>query len=159
MKYVFLIVLSACIILFARSKILVYKRFIKNGEEFLNFLSFAGSQITYSDYTIYEIVKRFNRLNNNSLFFLSEAREPVFKSVESKLKNSDALTKKQIELINAFFVYFGKSGEREQLNHIANYERMFLEENMRIKEEYKDKHRLITRLSLLLSAAVFVILM
>ncbi len=158
MKYVFLLILSCCIIAFSRIILYKYKNRVKDGEQFLSFLSFAYSEVSYSSITVAQIVKKFNKLNADSPDFLSGCKEPVYKDVEVKLKNNKDLTQKQKELIISFFVSFGTSGEEEQLKHIKNHKELFSAEQARLSEEYKEKSKLVTKLSVLLAAAVFVIL-
>ena len=63
MKYVFLLILSCCIIAFSRIILYKYKNRVKDGEQFLSFLSFAYSEVSYSSITVAQIVKKFNKLN------------------------------------------------------------------------------------------------
>ena len=158
MKYFFIIILSSSVVLIARIIILRYKTRVKLGEEFLNFLSFAFSQISYSSMTVSQIVEKFNSLSCDTPPFLCDCTEPVYKCVEQKVSTNNDLTPKQKELIISFFASFGTSGEEEQLKHIKNYKSLFSAEQERLSEEYNEKNKLITKLSLLLAAVVFVIL-
>ena len=158
MKYFFLAVLSASVIVTARIITLKYKNRVKLGEEFLNFLSFAHSEISFASMTVAQICEKFASLNSDVPDFLTGCSEPIYKDVENKLKNNSDLTPKQKELIISFFVSFGTSGESEQLNHIENYKQLFSAEQERLSEECNEKCKLITKLSVLLAAAVFVIL-
>ena len=158
MKYVFLLILSASVIVIARIIILKYKSRVKTGEQFLDFLSFAYSEISYSSMTVNEIVGKFISLSGDAPDFLKESAEPIYKSVEDKLNINSDLTVKQKELIISFFASFGTSGEAEQLKHIKNYKSLFCAEQERLREECREKSKLITKLSVLLAVAVFVIL-
>ena len=66
MKYVFLLILSASVIVIARIIILKYKSRVKTGEQFLDFLSFAYSEISYSSMTVNEIVGKFISLSGDA---------------------------------------------------------------------------------------------
>ena len=158
MKYFFIIILSASVVLVARIIILRYKARVKLGEEFLNFLSFAFSQVSFSSMTVAQIVQKFNSFSSDTPPFLKDCNEPVYKDIERKLSINNDLTPKQKELIISFFASFGTSGEQEQLKHIKNYKSLFSAEQERLSEEYNEKNKLITKLSLLLAVAVFVIL-
>ena len=158
MKYFFLLILSASVIVFSRILIQKYKNRVKIGEQFLSFLSFAYSEISYSSMTVTQIIEKFNSINKDTPDFLKDYTEPISKSVEQKLSTDKDLTEKQKELIISFFNSFGTSGEDEQLKHIKNYKSLFSAQQEKLSTECKEKSKLITKLSLLLAAAVFVIL-
>lgn len=158
MKYFFLLLLSTSVILVSRIIVQKYKNTIKIGEQFLSFLSFAYSEISYSSMTVTEIVQKFNSLSTDVPDFLKECTEPISNGVEQKLSTNKDLSAKQKELIISFFASFGTSGESEQLKHIKNYKSLFSAEMEQLSQECKEKSKLITKLSLLLAAAVFVIL-
>ena len=158
MKIFFILILSVSVIITARIIILKYKARIKLGEGFLKFLSFAYSEISYSSITVIEIVNKFVLLNADEPSFLKDCSEPVYNDIEHKVNNNNDLTSVQKELIISFFASFGTSGEAQQLKHIKNYKSLFSAEQEKLSEEYNEKSKLITKLSLLLAAMVFVIL-
>lgn len=158
MKYFFIALLSLLIIVFSKIITLKYKNRVKIGEQFLNFLSFAYSEISYSSMTVGEISEKFCSLNSDAPEFLINCTEPIYKTVGAELAKNSDLTQKQKELIISFFASFGTSGEEEQLKHIKNYKNLFSSEQDYLREECKEKSKLIAKLSALLACAVFVVL-
>lgn len=105
-------------------------------------------------------------LSDNSLEF----NNSFLKAVKNSLKNGEDLTKtlenyndirlkfKEIVEISAFFTELGKSDTEGQINHCDYYINSFEQNGRKLSDAYVTKSRLITGLSLSLSAAMFIIM-
>ena len=117
---------------------------------------------------------RFCGRERDEIFALSdnclEFNCGFLKAVKGSLKNGENLTKtlenyndirlkfKEIVEISAFFTELGKSDTEGQINHCDYYIALFEQNGKKLSDSYVTKSRLITGLSLSLTAAMFIIM-
>lgn len=117
---------------------------------------------------------RFCGRERDEIFALSdnnpEFSNGFFNLIKKSLKNGENLTKtiedyndirlksKEISQICAFFNELGKSDTEGQINHCDYYIALFEQNGKKLSDAYVTKSRLITGLSLSLTAATFIIM-
>lgn len=117
---------------------------------------------------------RFCGRERNEIFALSdlnpEFNNDFFKVIKKALKNREDLTKtfdeynnirlkpKEINEINTFFTELGKSDTEGQINHCDYYINLFGQAGKVLSDTYVTKSRLVSGLSLSLTAAMFIIM-
>ena len=157
MKYVFIAVLCACVIIAGRLFGIGFSRKIKMSENFIGFLTFAKNEMSFSAATVYEIVKKYVDYypQNNALF--GEVTEPISESMHRSLQSNRFFNQKQKMIILEFFDTFGTGDEEAGLNLIAHTLTVFREEHTLLVSEIRTKIKLANRLSLLLAAGVAIL--
>lgn len=158
MKYVCIILLSACILAGGSRFATKYKQRIFISERFLSFLCFAENEVAFSNAPVFEIVQKFERINTEPLSLFSGCSEPVAASIRFNLQREKNMDEKHKRMILEFFEAFGTADEGGSIRLIRNYYSAFEKEVEQIKNECNQSLKLIRRLSVLAAVGAAIIL-